>query len=68
MLVPHCENWNFISPLSIDLPTLKRLINTLSHRRIGSISMTLIEWTFLTQWPAVVLFSGATPDSKPGLL
>ena len=30
--------------------------------------MTLIEWTFLTQWPAVVLFSGATPDSKPGLL
>ena len=30
--------------------------------------MTLIEWTFLTPWPAVVLFSGATPDSKPGLL
>ena len=68
MLVPHCEYWNFISPLSTDLPTLKRLINTLPHRRIGSISMTLIEWTFLTQWPAVVLFSGATPDSRPGLL
>ena len=68
MLVPHCEYWNFISPLSTDLPTLKRLINTFPHRRIGSISMTLIEWTFLTQWPAVVLFSGATPDSKPGLL
>ena len=50
----------FISPLSIDLPTLKRLIHTLPHRRIGSISMTLIEWTFLTQWPAVVLFSSAT--------
>ena len=30
--------------------------------------MTLIEWTFLTQWPAVVLFSSATPDSKTGLL
>ena len=28
MLVPHCEYWNFISPLSTDLPTLKRLINT----------------------------------------
>ena len=68
MLVPHCEYWNFISPLSIDLPTLKRLINTFPHERIGSISMTLIEWTFLTQWPAVVLFSSATPDSKPGLL
>ena len=26
MLVPHCEYWNFISLLSIDLPTLKRLI------------------------------------------
>ena len=51
-----------------DLPTLKRLVNTLPHRRIGSISMTLIEWTFLTQWPAVVLFSSATPDSRPGLL
>ena len=68
MLVPHCEYWNFISPLSTDLPTLKRLINTFPHRRIGSISMTLIEWTFLTQWPAVVLFSSATLDSKPGLL
>ena len=30
--------------------------------------MTLFEWTFLTQWPTVVLFSSATPDSKPGLL
>ena len=59
MLVPHCEYWNFISPLSTDLPTLKRLINTFPHRRIGSISVTLIEWTFLTQWPAVVLFSSA---------
>ena len=28
MLVLHCEYWNFISPLSTDLPTLKRLINT----------------------------------------
>ena len=28
MLVPHCEYWNFISPLSTDLPTLKRPINT----------------------------------------
>ena len=28
MLVPHCEYWNFISPLFTDLPTLKRLINT----------------------------------------
>ena len=35
---------------------------------IGLISMTLIEWTFLTQWPAVVLFSSANPDSKTGLL
>ena len=68
MLVPHCEYWNFISPLSTDLPSLKRLINTLPHRRSHSISMTLFELTFLTQWPAVVLFSSATPDSKPGLL
>ena len=60
MLVPNCEYWNFISPLSTDLPTLNRLINTLPHRRIGSISMTLFEWAFLTQWPAVVLFSSAT--------
>ena len=66
--VPHCEYWKFISPLSTDLPTLKRLTKTFPHRRIGSISMTLIEWTFLTQWPAVVLFSSATPDSKTGLL
>ena len=29
MLVSHCEYWNFISPLSTDLPTLKRMINTL---------------------------------------
>ena len=29
ILVPLCEYWNFISPLSTDLPTLKRLINTL---------------------------------------
>ena len=29
MLVSHCEYWNFISPLSTDLPTLKRLTNTL---------------------------------------
>ena len=29
MLVSHCEYWNFISPLSTDLSTLKRLINTL---------------------------------------
>ena len=29
--------------------------------------MTLIEWTFLTQWPAVVLFSSVTPDSNVGL-
>ena len=65
MLLPHCEYWNFISPLSTDLPTLNRLINTLPHRRI---SMKLIEWTFLTQWPAIVLFSSATTDSKPGLL
>ena len=68
MPVSYCEYWNFISPLSTDLPTLERLRNTLLHRRIGSLSMTLIEWTFLTQWPAVVLFSSATPDSKPGLL
>ena len=40
----------------------------ISPEGIGSISMTLIEWTFLTPWPAVVLFSSATPDSKPGLL
>ena len=40
----------------------------ISPERIGSISMTLIEWTFLTPWPAVVLFSSATLDSKPGLL
>ena len=40
----------------------------ISPVRIGSISMTLIEWTFLTQWPAVVLFSSATPDSKTELL
>ena len=32
----------------------------ISPERIGSISMTLIEWTFLTQWPAIVLFSSAT--------
>ena len=47
---------------------LSGLVNTFPHRRIGSISMTLIKWTFLTQWSAVVLFSSATPDSKPGLL
>ena len=29
ILVPLCEYWNYISPLSTDLPTLKRLINTL---------------------------------------
>ena len=40
----------------------------ISPERIGSISMTLIEWTFLTQWPAVVFFSSATSDSKTGLL
>ena len=28
MLVSHCGYWNFISPLSTDLPTLKKLINT----------------------------------------
>ena len=67
MFVSHCEYWIFISPLSTDLPTLKRLIH-ISPERIGSFSVTLFEWTFLTQWPAVVLFSSATPDSKPGLL
>ena len=30
MLVPHCEYWNFISPLSTDLPTLK-FVNILSR-------------------------------------
>ena len=68
MLVPHCEYWNFISPLSTDLPNLNETGEHISPERIGSISMTLIEWTFLTPWPAVVLFSSATPDSKPGLL
>ena len=68
MFVSHCEYWNFISPLSTDLPTLKRLIYILPPERIGSISMTFIEWIFVIQWPAVVLFSSATPDSKPGLL
>ena len=29
MLVSHCEYWSFISPLSTDLPILKRLIYTL---------------------------------------
>ena len=67
MLVPHCEYWNFLSPLSTDLPT-QETDEHISPEWIGSISMTLIEWTFLTQWPAVVLFSSATPDSKPGLL
>ena len=32
----------------------------ISPTRIGSNSMTLIDWTFHTQWPAVVLFSSAT--------
>ena len=68
MLVPHCEYWNFISPMSTDLTYPQETDKHISHGRIGSISMTLIEWTFLTQWPAVVLFSSATPDSKPGLL
>ena len=60
MLVSYFEYWNFISPLSTDLPSLKRLINT-SPKRIGLISMTLFEWTFHTQWPAVVLLSSAAP-------
>ena len=35
MLVPHCEYWNFISPLSTDLPTLKRLINTFPLKELA---------------------------------
>ena len=67
MLVSYFEYWNFISPLSTDLHALKRLINT-SPERIGLISMTLFEWTFHIQWPAVVLLNSTAPDSKPGLL
>ena len=35
MLVSYCEYWNFISPLYTDLPTLKRLINTLPMKGLA---------------------------------
>ena len=38
-----------------------------SPEKIGSILMTLIEWTFLTQWPAVVLSSSALDLNRPML-
>ena len=43
-----------------DLPTYKRLIKTLPPERIGSFSITLIEWTFHGEWPVVVLFNTST--------
>ena len=37
ILVSHCEYWNFISPLSTNLPTLKRLINMLPLKGLAHI-------------------------------